>query len=367
MSIYLDNASITRPKKEVIEVVNNILTNQWYNPSSVNYEEGLASFRIVEQTRSAIANEINCNPEEIVFCGSGSEANCLATDGWLNVNGEDWFYTSTIEHSSILNNKRAKKIIKCDADGFFIEECFNKIPNGSLVSLQYASNEIGVIQKLKRIVDVLHKKNCIVHSDCVQAFGHIKIDVKDLGIDMISATSQKLGGICGSAFLYVKNCVKIESIIHGAQNNGLRGSTYNLPAIAAFGKAIELIDYDVQKEVNNKRNYLIDKLLTIDNVSLNGVKDAKYRLPNNINIRIDNVLLGAQELVALFGLYGYCLSSGSACHQSEKVPSHVLLAIGLTEEQANHSIRITIGEETSYEELDKFFNDFKLIVEQYKE
>lgn len=360
--IYLDSASISKPKPEVIETVIDILNNHWYNGSSV-YEYGLESKRIIEHTRELIAKEINCLPEEIILTGSGSESNSLAIDGWLKANKEDDFVTTNIEHSSILNNEKISKLINCDKNGFVYPNYFRNVKN-KLVSIGYGNGEIGSISDIKSISEYLHKNNCVLHVDAVQTFGHIPIDVKKLNCDMLSATSQKIGGICGAAFLYVNKRIKLSPIIYGTQNDGLRGSTYNVPAIAAFGKAIELIDFNKENEIENKRNYLLNKLLSIPNVRLNG--SVHNRLSNNINITIYDIQLESQQILALFDLLGYQLSATSACHAGNGVPSHVLKAIGLSDEQAKKSLRITLSEDNTYEELDKFYNDFKNIVEQYK-
>ena len=365
--VYLDNAAIHKPKEEVIQVVMDVLNNNWANASST-YEIGLESARIVQNTKEIIAKEINCSPEEIVLCGSGSEANTLATDGWLKANRiykDRQFITSTIEHSSILNNPNAKRIIFCDKQGFYKMNWIKEI-HDSLVSIQFANSEVGTVQNIKEITDILHKNNCIVHTDAVAAFGKIPINVKDLDVDMLSATSQKIGGILGTSFLYVKNGIKLKSIIHGTQENGLRGSTYNVPAIAAFGKAVELIDYNKEKEIINKRNYLLNKLLSIDGITLNGSKDMNYRLPNNINVCIHDTELDSQQIITMLDMFGYMCSAGSACHSGSAEPSHVLMAIGMNEKDALRSIRITISEDNTYEELDKFYNDLKNIIEQFK-
>ena len=362
--IYLDNAAIHKPKTEVIQTVVDVLNNNWANASSI-YEVGLESARIVQNTKEIIAKEINCDLDEIILTGSGSESNALAIDGFLKANGERKFICSTIEHSSILDNPKAKRIIFCDDQGFYKMNWIKEIKD-SFVSLQMANSEIGTIQNIKEITKFLHKNNCIVHTDAVAAFGKIPIDVKDLDIDMMTATGQKIGGVCGAAFLYVKKGIKLSSIIYGTQNDGLRGGTYNTAAIAGFGKAISLIDHNEGKEINNKRNYLLDKLLYIDGITLNGSKDMNNRLPNNINICIHDTELDSQQLIAMLDMFGYCCSAGSACHSGSAEPSHVLMAIGMNKEDALRSIRITISEDNTYEELDDFYNDLKNLIEQFK-
>lgn len=363
--IYLDTAAIHQPKKEVINTVIDVLNNHYFNASSV-YEKGLESKRIIENVRLQIANEINCEPEEIIFCGSGSEANSLAIDGYLKYRENEYCISSTIEHSSILNNDYVIPRIRCDKDGFFnIEDIKNT--HDCLVSLGFANSEIGTIQNIKEITKILHNNNCIVHADTVAAFGHIKIDVKDLKIDMMSVAGQKISGVPGVAFLYVRKGIRLNSIIHGTQEHGLRGSTYNTPAIAGFGKAIELINYDKEKDIQAKRDYLLDKLLSIDGVYLNGTTDMTKRLSNNINIRIENIIIDSQQLLALLDMLDHCMcSAGSACHAGDAKPSHVLLSIGLSDDLAKKSIRLSLSEDNTYKELDKFYNDFKNIVEQYR-
>lgn len=362
--IYLDNAAIYKPKTEVIQTVMDVLNNNWANASST-YEIGLESARIVQNIKEIIAKEINCDPDEIILTGSGSESNALAIDGFLKANEERKFICSFVEHSSILDNPKAKCIIFCDDQGFYKMNWIKEIKD-SLVSIQMANSEIGTIQNIKEITKILHKNNCIVHTDAVASFGKISIDVKDLDIDMMTATGQKIGGVCGAAFLYVKKGIKLSPIIYGTQNDGLRGGTYNTAAIAGLGKAIQLIDFNKEKEVRDKRDYLIDKLLSIDNITLNGSKDMNCRLPNNINICMHNIDLDSQQLISMLDMLGYCCSAGSACHSGSAEPSHVLMAIGMNKEDALRSIRITISEDNTYEELDNFYNDLKNLIEQFK-
>lgn len=362
--IYLDNAAITYPKYEVIKVALKTMQDNWANASSA-YDFGLESARIVQNTKEIIAKEINCDPEEIIITSCGSESNTLALDGFLKANyGYKNFICSTIEHSSILDNPNAKHVVYCDNQGFYKMNWIKQI-HDSLVSIQFANSEIGTIQDIKTITKILHENNCIVHTDAVAVFGKYPINVKDLNIDMLSATSQKIGGCCGAAFLYVKKGIHLSPIIYGTQNNGLRGGTYNVPAIAAMGKAIELITYNIE-ETRSKRDYLLDKLLSIDRVTLNGTDDLDRRLYNNINICIHDTELNSQQLIAMLDMFGYCCSAGSACHSGSEEPSKVLINIGMIKEDALRSLRITISENNTYEELDNFYNDFKNILKQFK-
>lgn len=366
--IYLDNAGICKSKPEVVETVIDVMKNSWANASAVNYDFGLKSAQIINKTREIIANTINCNQDEIIFTSCGSESNSLAVDGFLKStlnHYTDCFITSPIEHSSILDNPKAKPIIFCDNEGFYKMEWVNEI-HDSLVVLSYANSEIGVIQNIKEIIDILHSHNCVVHIDAVAAFGKIPINVKELNVDMLSATGQKIGGVPGAAFLYVKNGIKLKPIIYGTQNNGLRGGTYNVAAVCGLCKAIEIIDFNEEKALYKKRNYLLYKLLKIDGVELNGPTDLYKRLPNNINICVRGIDLDSQQLISLLDLMGYACAAGSACHSGMGVPSHVLKSIGMSDEDANHSIRITLSNENTFDELDRFYNDFKNIVEQYR-
>lgn len=358
MSIYLDNSAITKPKKEVIKVVTDILNDQWYNPNSV-YNKGLESKRIIEKSKAVIANELNCNSNELIMCSCGSEANTLALSGYITRNKCNHFITSNIEHTSIINNPYSICDINVNEYGEYLIDDIKNI-YGSLVCLSYANSEIGTIQNIKEIINILHQNNCIVHIDAVAAFGKIKIDVKDIDVDMLTITAQKIGGILGAACLYKKQNIELEPIIYG---HDIRSGTPNVPAIAGFAKAVELIDYKKEKILLNKREYLLNNILGC-NISLNGSKH--NRLPNNINICIHNSKLNSQQLLSLLDLRGYEISTGSACNSGNKQPSKVLKAIGLSDEDANNSIRITISENNTYEDLDRFSYDLFNIIDIYK-
>lgn len=360
--IYLDNAAITEPKTEVVEIVVNTLKNNWYNASSVNYQKGAESKNIIEHTRNLIAQTINCNVDEVIFVGSGSEGNTLAIDGWLKANNRNHFVTGQLEHASITQNPNAKILIKCDKLGHYNYSDVTKIKN-ELVSLQLANNEIGTIQDIKSIAKTLHRNNCILHVDATQAFGHIPINVKELEVDMLSSASQKISGVCGSGFLYVKNGIRIEPIIYGTQENNLRGSTYNVPAIAAFGKAIELIDFKLNDKIYQMQTYLLTTLEKHFDIEING--DMCNRLPNNINFRFKKSNLNSQQIVTILDELGYQTSTGSACHAGTNTPSYVLKALGLSDNEANNSIRITISDKTTYKEIESFVKDLKYIKDNY--
>lgn len=363
--IYLDSASTTRPKNEVVSYVIDVLYSNWYNPSSI-YESGMECKRVIEKAREIIAKGINADPEEIIFTPSASAANNLAIKGFLEKNKSyKNFVTTNIEHSSI--NKLfiddiAKYVENVDKNGFINPEQFKKY-NGCMISVMAANNEIGSIQPIKEIANIVHGNNNIIHCDFTQYIPYYKVDVKELDVDMITFSAHKIGGLKGCGVLYKKNNIELSPLVYGSQEQGLCAGTENIYGIAAMGKAFELMDYDNTNKMQMKRDYLIEKLLEIDGVTLNG--SIENRLPNNINIKIDNINIDNQQLLSLLDLEGYQLSSGSACNSYSSAPSYVLKAIGLSDKEADHSIRITISEENSYYELDKFVNDLKNIKTQF--
>ena len=368
MGVYLDNSSTTKVKDEIIDYAIDIMRNNWQNPNSTNYDEGLEARRIVENARSIIAKKINAEPEEIVFTCSGSAANNLAIRGFMDKHDEchNWV-TTNIEHDSIsmieINKPLTyKHVEKCDNNGFLHPEQFEEYQN-CLVSVMGANNELGTIQPIQDIAKATKKNGNILHTDMTQYIPYYPIDVKELGADLVSFSSHKLCSIRGTGVLYVKNGIELNPLISGHQEKGLFAGTENVVSIGCLGLAMQLLDYSKTKEIEEKRNYLLDKLLTIDSVSLNGSRD--NRLASNINICINNISLDNMQLSAVLELLNYQIATGSACNTGENIPSKVLLAIGKTVEEARHSIRITVGEDNTYEELDKFYNDFKLIVEQY--
>ena len=367
MSIYLDEAATSKPKQEVVDTVINLLKNDcWYNPNSV-YEDALKCRRIIEKSREVIAEKINCLPEEIIFVPSASCANTLAIIGYLDNKENDChnLITTSLEHSSIYNiesrvSLKWKTIVKCNEEGLLNPEDFKDYRN-CLFSICGCSSEIGTIQPIKEIVELAHKNNNVIHSDLTAYLPHIKVNVKELGVDMASFSSHKIGGLKNCGVLYVKNGIKLAPIVFG---HGLFSGTPDIYQISAMAKAFELLDYKNEEELRKKRDYLLDKLLMLDGVYLNGNKEK--RLSNNINIRVENISLDNQQMVSMMDLLGHYISSGSACNSGNKEPSTTLLSLGLTPEQANKSIRITLSNDNTYEELDKFYNDFKNMMELYK-
>lgn len=356
--VYLDNGAGTMPCESVLDNIKDF-AELFYNASSIN-ELSKYNKHVIENTRNRIANLINAEPEEIIFTSCASESNSLAIDGFLKCHENYNVVSSNVEHDSIMNNPNVTSFIEVGRNGFLSAASF-KNHDYTLFVCMMANNEIGSIQPIKDISKVVHQGyNNYLFVDATAAFGHMNIDVKEMGIDMMSATAQKVGGINGCAFLYVKNGLKLKPIIYGHQENGIRGGTYNQLAIKCFGLALDTISEKKQIAMKAKRNYLINGLLDINGVHLNGT--VVNRLCNNINIRIDNLGINNQQLVTILDGMGYVVSPSSACNSGEEKPSHVLKAIGLTDEQANHSIRITLSDEVSVQELDGFIDALRSVI-----
>ena len=349
MGIYLDNAALEKPKQAISSLVTNIINNSWHNPNSI-YNAGAKSKNIIDQTKSTISKEINCKPEEIIFCSCGSEANALATVGYIRANNKENFITSTIEHASILENPYAKKLITVDEFGRFKLDDVINIHN-SLVSLQMTNSEIGTIQDLRKCIDILHKNKCIVHTDAVAAFGKIKINVKELDV-----------GILGGAFLYKKKKIKLEPIIYG--HNTLRGGTPNVAAIASLAEAIKLIDYSSISSAN--RDYVYDYIINnIPDSYLVGVSiESGNRLPCNLYMCFKGV--EGESLMILLDMNGIQVSTGSACNSGNLSSSTTLSAIGMDEKDIHSCIRLTFSGTEIKEELDFVCEKLKECVESLR-
>lgn len=362
--VYMDYAATTPPEDIVMNNVANF-ASMFYNPSSVN-SFSIYNKNVIENVRKTIAKTINADPSEIIFTSGGSESNSLAVDGFVSANNDYDVVCSPICHSSILRNMNVERHLNCDKDGFIFLNEIN-IDKNTLYCIDYVNNEIGCIQNIKDLSKLIHKndKN-ILFVDAVQAFCKIDIDVKELGIDMLSASAHKIGGLQGVGFLYVKNGININPIIHGTQENGVRGGTYSSMLIKSFGLAVEK---SLEKKENiwtikNKRDFFIEELSKIDGVKLNG--SIFNRIYNNINIRINGISINNQQIVSLLEMDGFIISAGSACHEGNNKPSHVLKAIGLSDEEANSSIRITIGFDNSVQDILDFVEKLKLIIEMNK-
>lgn len=376
--IYLDNAATTKPYPDVVKAMNEAMSIYWANPSSNNSLADEAKF-LIEGVRQQFADDLNCSPEEIIFTGSGCEANTLAIEGFLKSKYGYCLYYSNLEHASI--NELIEKST--------IDVHKTKIPNTSFgvidpdvlnqkilykqeyygerpfVTVSAANSEIGVIQDIKELAKVVHKCGGIIHCDAVQLFPERKIDVKDLGVDMLSISAQKFHGPRGVGVLYVRNGIKLSPIIYGSQENGLRGGSYNTAAICGMGEALRLTrENNMLGDIQCLRDRLLNKLLCIPGAHLNGPPARTQRLVNNISLTIDGV--NAERLVTLCDLSGVIIAKGSACQSYVPTPSKTLMAIGLTPEQALNTVRITLDEFNTEEEVDTAADIITSLVERIR-
>lgn len=362
--IFLNNAGTTRPYKEVIDLITEINTYYWENPSS-NSSVGIEAKTIIEYARQQFADDLNCNESNLIFTSSGCESNSMAVAGFLQNQRGYNLYTSCLDHTSIeeiVNYRSWTNVgyvnIPVDSVGQINPDILRKLiidqqkysNRKSFVVITAASSEVGVIQDVKALTEVVHSYNGIVHCDAVQLFPERQLDVKDLGVDMLSISAQKFHAGRGCGVLYVKDGIELSPVIYGSQESSRRGGTYNTAAIAAAGKALEITRNSNRKTgIKAMRNKMLERLLTIHGASLNGPKTYCNRLENNISLTIDGVQ--ADQLVSLSDMFGVIIAKGSACKSYEPTPSKALLGIGLTKEQALSTIRITLDEFNTDEEI----------------
>ena len=345
--IYLDNAATTplcdAAKKTIIEHLDN-----YGNPSS-SYEWGRVSKDLIENAREKIASLIGAKPTEIYFTSGGSEADTWALESSISI-------ASDIEHHAIQPsfkyNVENNGIV--DVSNFVISapDDIEPLDIADIISCMAVNNEIGTIQPISRMANFAHNEGMIFHTDAVQAMGHIPINVKDMHIDMMSASGHKFGAMKGIGFLYVKEGIDMFPLIFGGkQEFSKRGGTENILGILSMAAALEDSIIHMEEDtahITKLRNKLRDALLSINGIYLNG--DPEQRICSNINVRIDGVK-GA-DFVTMCGLHNICISSGSACNEGIATPSHVLKAIGLSDEAALSSVRITLGRQNTEEEID---------------
>ncbi len=360
---YFDNAATTRVKEEVLNEMIPYFSIQYGNPSSL-YSIGRYNKRAIEKARRQVAELINCKTNEIYFTASGSESDNITLKGIAYANKEkgNHIITSKIEHPAILNSckaleKQGYKIsyINVDKNGIVdINELIKEITNQTiLISIMFANNEIGTIQPIEEISKIAKKYNIIFHTDAVQACGNIPIDVKSMGIDMLSLSAHKINGPKGVGALYVKKGIEFDSIINGGgQEKGKRSGTENVAGIVGLGKSCEIAKKQMDSHITKLRelrDYFINQVEEkIPNVKLNGSREK--RLPGNANFSFKNT--NSQELLFKLDSKGICVSSGSACSAGNSNPSHVLTSIGLEKELAQGTIRFTFGEDNSKEDVD---------------
>lgn len=375
--IYLDNAATTKTAPEVVEAMLPYFTELYGNPSSV-YQFAQKSKEAVAASRETIAGALGTKPEEIYFTAGGTEA-----DNWaIKAAAEAYrakgnhIITSKIEHHAVLHTcqwleKQGFDVTYLDVDETGIvklDQLERAIrPETILISVMFANNEIGTIQPVKEIGQIARRHGVLFHTDAVQAFGQLPIQVDEMNIDMLSSSGHKLNGPKGIGFLYIRKGVKIRSFVHGgAQERKRRAGTENVPGIVGYAAAVERAVRTMEQRTARERelrDYLISRVLAeVPYTRLNGHRTK--RLPNNANFSFQFV--EGESLLIMLDMEGICGSSGSACTSGSLDPSHVLLAIGLPHEIAHGSLRLTLSEETTKEELDYVAEAIKKIVERLR-
>lgn len=372
-TIYFDHAATTAVAPEVKEAMEPYFCENYGNASSL-YELGYKSKEAINIARGNVARAINAKQTEIYFTSCGSESDNLAIKGVARAHRQygNHIITSRIEHPAVLNTCRQLEregfrvtYLKVDKNAFIdLEELKNSINSKTiLVSIMFANNEVGTIEPIKEISRIVHSNNAIFHTDAVQAVGNIKIDVKEMGIDLLSMSAHKFYGPKGVGALYVRDNIDFIQLQNGGhQENDKRAGTENVAGIVGLGKAIEMANDNIMQnneKLLNLRKYCIEQIKNrIPYIRING--DLNYRLPGNINISF--LYVNGKDLVKLLAQKGICTSSGSACSSGLPQPSHVLLAMGLSEDIANSALRITLGKENTKEDIEYFVDELEKIV-----
>ncbi|MBT8252128.1 MAG: cysteine desulfurase [Nitrosopumilus sp.] len=373
--IYLDNAASTKIHDDVLETMLPYLKEQYGNPSSI-HRYGRLSHKAIEKARKQIAFLINAEPSEILITSGGTESNNTALMGVAMKNPSSQIITSSIEHDAIL--EPCKKLsqsgfdidyLPVDSFGMVdILELKNHISDKTcLVSIMFGNNEVGTIQQISEIAKICNEKKIPFHTDAVQAVGKIPIDVKKLGIDLLSISSHKLYGPKGIGALFIKNGISIDPVIlGGGQENGLRSGTENVANIVGFGKACEIAQSHLDENMSNMkklRDYMIKKVLDdIPQVTLNGHSES--RLPNNIHFTFLGV--NGEDLIIKLDEFGIAASTGSACSVNTQKASHVLESMGFSLEQITGSLRLTLGIFNNKDEIDETVEVLKKVVKELR-
>ena len=378
-TIYLDNAATTSVRSEVLQEMLPYFSEQYGNPSSI-YPLGQTASDAVLDSRQTIADILGANPKEIFFTSGGTESDNWAIKGVarqaLTKGKGKHLITSAIEHHAVLHTCQALEkegfevtYLPVDEDGLVDPQAFEEAirPDTIMASIMYANNEIGTIQPIKELAEIAHAHNILFHTDAVQAFCHEAINVKDLGVDLLSASAHKIYGPKGVGLLYVRRGVKIQNLLDGGQQEaGRRPTTENVPGIVGFAKAAQLA-YDEQASEHERqsklRDHAIKRILDeIPYARLNG--HPTKRLANNVNISFE--FIEGEGMLLQLAFKGICVSSGSACTSGSLDPSHVLLAIGLKHEVAHGSMRMTTGRDTTLEDVDFAVDSLKQTIENLR-
>ena len=376
--VYADNAATTKVSKPVLDVMMPYFTEEYGNASSI-YALGRSAKKALETARETVAKAIGAETSEIYFTSCGSES-----DNWairsvcerLAAKGKKHIVTSVFEHHAVLHTCQALEKLGFEVTYLPVyengivktEDVKNAIrEDTALVTIMYANNEIGTIQPIEEIAAVCREKGVLFHTDAVQAMGHVKIDVHAQGIDMLSLSGHKIHAQKGIGALYVRKGIPVTNLIFGgAQERNRRAGTENLPAIAGFAKAMEIASTDIEKRAEKtakQRDRLIEGILKLPRTRLNG--DPVKRLPGTVNISIEGV--EGESLLLMLDLNGICASSGSACTSGSLDPSHGLLALGLKHEVAHGSLRLSIGDETTDEDIDYILEVVPKVVKRLRD
>lgn len=376
-NVYMDYAATTFVKPEVVDEMMPFFTEKYGNPSSF-YGISRETKMAIDKARGRVAKALNCDQNEVYFTGGGSEADNWAIKGIASAHRKkgNHIITTKVEHHAVLHTceyleKQGFEVtyLNVDKEGFIdLEELKNAITDKTiLVSIMFANNEIGTIQPIKEIGEICRERKVFFHTDAVQAVGNIPIDVKEMNIDLLSLAGHKIYGPKGIGALYIRKGVRIDNLIHGGgQERARRAGTENTASIVGLGKAIELATDNLEehnKRLTILRDKLIDGLLKVPHTRLNGPRGDK-RLPGNANITFE--FIEGESILLSLDFEGVCASSGSACTSGSLDPSHVLLAIGLPHELAHGSLRLTLGDGSTEEDVDYVLEVVPPIIERLR-
>lgn len=376
--VYADNSATTKVAPEVLDAMLPFLKEGYGNPSSV-YSKGREAKAAIEHAREQVAAAIGCNPDEVYFTSCGSEADNWALKGTvskLRAKGKTHIVTTVFEHHAILHTCQYLEGLGCDvtylpvnAKGLVDPQAVKAAirEDTALVSIMYANNEIGTIQPIAEIGAICKEAGVLFHTDAVQAVGNVPIDVKAQHIDMLSLSGHKIHAPKGVGVLYIRKGIGIDNFMHGgAQERKRRAGTEAVPNIVALGKACELITKDLPgrtQKLTAMRDKLMAEILKLPKTRLNG--DAVKRLPGSVNFSFEGI--EGESLLLMLDMKGICASSGSACTSGSLDPSHVLLAIGLPHEVAHGSLRLSLSDENTMEDVDYIIETLPKIVERLRE
>lgn len=376
--VYLDYSATTPVKEEVVREMLPFFTERYGNPSSL-YSVGLDAKAGLDEARARVAGLINAEPKEIFFTSCGTESDNWVLEGTANAlkNKGRHIITSRIEHHAILHTcEYLEKLgfeityLDVDGDGFVSPEALEKAirKDTILVSIMMVNNEIGTIEPIKELAAVAKAHGVLFHTDAVQGLGNVPIDVKDLGVDFLSMSAHKIYGPKGVGALYMRKGVRITNFMHGgAQETKRRAGTENLAGIAGFGKAAELAAANLEQHIEHStklRNYFWEQIeANISGVTLNGPREKRH--PGNLNVSFDYI--EGESILLMLDAFGISISTGSACSSKSLVPSHVLEAIGISITKMNGTVRFTVGDFTTKEDIDYVVETLVKVVARLRE